>query len=241
MELTPNQCLWSGCRLATTLTWVRCQGQEILTKVQTKAMVRVATTAWIVETRWGNKSIPTPQMIFQSTNCSDNPSWRARPWSRSASSISAPARRWRLCRQVGDYQIVFCQTIWLTGWRWLDCQKIWLLKLESKHSTKVTSNVVFIDFDKLMKSIIFSVDFKYATYVLTAQVLMFLLVLNILVWTNSPNCSRTMHLSSFWQVCPILSWQRPLCLHWRGEWPCCQHCFLYLARRQQIELRRNQH
>lgn len=70
-------------------------------------MVRVAITAWIVETRWGNKSIPTPQMIFQSTNCSDNPSWRARPWSRSASSISASARRWRLCRQVGDYQIVF--------------------------------------------------------------------------------------------------------------------------------------
>ena len=55
------------------------------------------------------------------------------------------------------------------------------MKSESKLNPKVTSIVVLIDFDKLVKSIIFSVDFKYATYVLTAQVLMFLLVLNILV------------------------------------------------------------
>ena len=227
MDLTPNQCLWSGCRLATTLTWVRCQGQEILTKVQIKAMVRVATTAWIVETRWGNKSIPTPKMIFQSTNCSDNPSWRARPWSRSASSISAPARRWRLCRQVGDYQIVFCQTIWLTGWRWLDCQKIWLLKLESKHNIKVIWNVVLIKFDKVVESIICSVDFNLCAQHPCVNQQSHLL----------PNNSFVFILASLPHI--VLTTASMFTLG--GEWPCCQHCFLYLARRQQIELRRNQH
>ena len=41
-----------GCPLATTLTWGRCLGIEIKTEVGTKGLVREATTASTVATRW---------------------------------------------------------------------------------------------------------------------------------------------------------------------------------------------
>ena len=52
--LFSNSTLSPGCRLDTTHTWVRCLVLETQTgvEVQTKAMVKEATTASIVEIRY---------------------------------------------------------------------------------------------------------------------------------------------------------------------------------------------